>query len=153
MRLRIALTVGLLSSCAYLAGCASSVSGGTYTREQTRTAQQVDYGTVESVRQVAIEGTKSGTGTVAGAALGGIAGSGVGKGMGSAAAAVGGAVIGGLIGSAVEEGVTAQYGFEIVVRLQSGRAIAVTQATDENFFPGERVRVLTAPDGTARVTH
>ncbi len=31
------------------------------------------------------------------------------------------------------------------------RPIAVTQAADESFYPGDRVRVLTGYDGTARV--
>ena len=48
---------------------------------------------------------------------------------------------------------TAQPGLEITVRLDSGRVIAVTQGMDERFYQGDRVRVLTAPDGTVRVSH
>jgi outer membrane lipoprotein SlyB len=151
-------TAGAVALAAVLAtsvgGCASSLSGGSYTRSQARTAQYVDMGTVESVRHVQIEGTKSGVGTVGGAALGGIAGSTLGSGRrANAAGAVGGAILGGLAGSAVEEGMTSQPGLEITVRLDSGRIIAVTQGADEGFYPGDRVRVITAPDGTARVSH
>jgi outer membrane lipoprotein SlyB len=138
---------------ASLSGCPSSMSGGAYTRSQARTMQRVDMGYVESVRNVAIEGTKSGLGTLAGAALGGIAGSAIGGGKrAKAAGAVGGAVLGGLGGAAAEEGVTRQAGLEITVRMDDGRMIAVTQAADMPFFPGDRVRVVTGPDGTARVT-
>ncbi len=137
-----------------LAGCAPSVSGSAYSRGQVREAQQVYYGTVESVRIVNIEGTRTGVGTLTGAALGGIAGSAIGGGgRGTAAATIGGAVLGGIAGSAVEQGVTQQTGLEIVVRLDDGRVMAVTQAADEPFNPGERVRLLMAFDGTARVTH
>ncbi len=139
---------------ASLGGCAPSMSNRAYSRSEARTAQYVDMGVVESVRDVEIEGTKSGVGTVGGAALGGIAGSTIGHGSRShAAGAVGGAILGGLAGSAVEEGATRQPGLEITVRLDSGRTIAVTQGADERFYPGDRVRVLTGSDGTVRVSH
>ncbi len=145
----------VLGICAtvFVAGCAESMSGSAYTRSQARQAQQVQYGTVESVREVLIEGTKSNVGTVSGAALGGLAGSNVGGGSGRIAGAIGGAVLGGVAGSYAEEAITRQTGLEITVRLENGRIIAVTQAADEPFYPGERVRLLTGSDGTARVSH
>ena len=112
-----------------LSGCPASMSGSAYSRDQARQAQEVQLGRVQSVRQVMIEGTKSGVGAVSGAALGGLA------------------------GSAIEEGVTRQPGLEITVRLDNGRTLAVTQAADEPFYVGDRVQVLTSYDGTARVTH
>jgi len=57
----------------FLAACASSNSGSVYSREDARKTQTVRTGTVESVRQVKLEGTKSPIGTVAGGAIGGIA--------------------------------------------------------------------------------
>ena len=108
--------------------------------------------TVESVREVTIEGTKTPVGPAAGAAVGGIAGSTIGQGRGSTVGAIVGAVAGGLAGAAVEEGTTRQKGLEITVKLDNGRMIAVTQAADEPFRPGERVRVLTG-GGVTRITH
>ena len=143
----------LLITCMTLVGCVASQSGGAYTRTQTRQVQQVQYGTVQSVRQVLIEGTKSPIGGATGAALGGIAGSTVGGGRGKAAATIGGAVLGGLAGAAAEEAITRQPGLEIVVNMDNGQTLAVTQAADEAFYPGERVRFLTGLDGTARITH
>ena len=61
--------------------------------------------------------------------------------------------MGGVAGSAIEESVTRQPGLEITVRLDSGRMISVTQAADEPFYRGDRVRLLTSDDGTARVAH
>lgn len=143
----------LAAACvAVLGGCASSMSGSAYSRDQARQAQEVEMGVVESVRQVQIEGTKTPIGAAAGAAVGGIAGSNVGGGKGQAVGAILGAVGGGLAGAAIEEGVTRKPGLEITVRLDSGRLIAVTQEADENFAPGERVRVLTG-GGVTRVSH
>lgn len=110
--------------------------------------QDVQLGVVKHVREVLIEGTKTGVGAAAGAVTGSVVGQRSGRGpVGSIA----GAVIGGVAGAAVEEGVTRQQGYEITVRLESGRLIAVTQVADEGFKVGERVRVLSSR-GTARVT-
>ncbi|OGA08409.1 MAG: hypothetical protein A2W68_14505 [Betaproteobacteria bacterium RIFCSPLOWO2_02_64_14] len=137
---------------ALLNACAPSLSGSSYTRDQAQREQNVRMGVVESVRQVQIEGTRSGVGPAAGAVVGGIAGSNVGHGRGAAVGAVLGSVAGGVAGQAAEQAATRQPGLEITVKLDSGRMIAVTQAADENFRPGDRVRVLS--DGrTARVTH
>lgn len=142
----------LVASMAVLGGCASSMSGGAYSREQARQVQEVKMGVVESVRQVRIEGTKSPVGTGAGAVVGGIAGSNVGGGKGSTVGAILGAVAGGVAGSALEEGVMSKDGLEITVKLDGGRMIAVTQEADEQFRVGERVRVLSG-GGVTRVTH
>ncbi|MFA5241171.1 MAG: glycine zipper 2TM domain-containing protein [Sulfuricella sp.] len=141
----------MLIAAMVLGGCASSMSGGAYTRSQARQVQEVQMGVVESVRQVNLEGTKTPVGTVAGAAVGGIAGSSIGSGKGSVVGAVLGAVAGGVAGSAIEEGVTRKTGLEITVKLHSGRMIAVTQEADEDIRPGDRVRVLSG-GGVTRVT-
>ncbi len=60
------VTVSMLVAAA-LAGCASGLSGSTYTRDQARQVEDVRMATVESVREVLIEGTKSSVGTAAGA--------------------------------------------------------------------------------------
>jgi outer membrane lipoprotein SlyB len=140
------------ASVAVLGGCASSMSGGAYSREQTRQVQEVQMGVVESVRQVKIEGTKSPVGTGAGAVIGGIAGSNIGAGKGSTVGTILGAVAGGVAGSMIEEGVMSKDGLEITVKLDNGRMIAITQEADEQFRVGERVRVLSG-GGVTRVTH
>ena len=143
----IALTV-----IATLTGCASGVGGKDYTRTQARTVQEVEMGRVESVREVRREGTKTPIGAGVGAVIGGVAGSTVGSGKGNIVGAAVGAVLGGLGGAAVEEGVTRKAGLEITVKLDSGRLIAITQAADEAFREGDRVRVLTG-GGVTRVSH
>jgi len=136
-----------------LCGCAPSLSGDVYSRDQARVAQRVRYGVVQGVRPVRVEGTQSGIGSLSGAALGGIAGSSINAG-GRSKAAVGivGGLAGGFLGSAAEEGLTRQTGQEILVGLDGGGTIAVVQtAPPSGFVAGDRVAVYTAPDGTTRV--
>ena len=134
-----------------LTGCAPGLGGGTYSREQARREQTVRMGVVESVREVKLEGTRSGVGPAAGAVVGGVAGSTIGSGRGSAVAAVLGAVAGGVAGQAAEQGVTAKRGVEVTVKLDNGQMVAIMQEADETFRPGDRVRILS--DGaTSRVS-
>lgn len=135
-----------------LSACATSNSGDVYTRDQTRQAQTVRMGVVESVRLVKIEGTKSGIGAGTGAVVGGVAGSTMGGGKGKILTTVIGAVAGGLAGSAAEEGLMKKDGLEITVKLDNGTMLAVVQEATEQFHPGERVRVLDGA-GETRISH
>jgi outer membrane lipoprotein SlyB len=137
-----------------LAGCQSGLTGDSYSRDEARSVQSVRLGTIEALRPVKIEGTKTPIGAGAGAVVGGVAGSGVGGGRGSAVAAVIGAVAGGLLGAATEEGFTRTQGVEITVREDDGSLRAYVQAVEPNevFRVGERVRIMTV-SGTSRVSH
>lgn len=154
MRKLVAVLAVVLTTGGLLAGCASSLTGDSYSRAEARRVQSVRMGTIESLRPVRIEGTKTPVGAGAGAAIGGIAGSGVGGGRGSAVAAVIGAVAGGLAGAAAEEGMTRTQGVEITVREDNGALRAYVQAVKPNeiFRVGDRVRITTV-DGTSRVSH
>ena len=136
-----------------LNGCYTpSSSGRVYSAGEARNEQTVRMGVVESVRQVTIEGTKGEVGTIAGGAIGGIGGSTVGGGRGSAVGTILGAVAGGVAGSAIERNITEKKGLEITVRLENGDLRAITQDADEEFRPGERVRLVSSR-GVTRVTH
>ncbi|MBI4939034.1 MAG: glycine zipper 2TM domain-containing protein [Nitrosomonadales bacterium] len=145
---RLMLVLGLVAA---VAGCASSKSGDTYTRDEARRVQSVQMGVVEGTRPIKIEGTKSEIGTGAGAIVGGIAGSSTGQGKGSAIGTVLGAVAGGVVGAAAEEAYTRESGVEITIRLENGRLISVVQGGKEQFQVGDRVRVL-GSGGETRVT-
>lgn len=147
---KIALAAAVLATV--LTGCAApGLGGGSYSRDQARREQTVRMGYVESVRDVKLEGTRSGVGPAAGAVAGGVAGSSIGRGRGSALGAIAGAVIGGVAGQAAEQGFTAKQGVEVTVKLDSGQMVAIMQEADETFRPGDRVRILS--DGaTSRVT-
>jgi outer membrane lipoprotein SlyB len=111
----------------------------------------VRLATIESVRPVTIQGTRSGIGAVAGGVTGGVAGSGVGHGRGSDIAGVLGAVGGGIAGQALEEGATRKPGVEITVRLESGELRAIVQEESDKFVTGQKVRLLTL-GGVTRVS-
>jgi len=145
-------TVLLLAGGLVLSGCISSRSGEAYSRDQARHIQEVQTGVVEHVREIVIEGTQSGIGGAAGGVVGGIGGSEIGHGKGSSAGAVVGAVLGGVAGGALEEATTRKKGYEITVRLDTGRTIAIAQEADEEFKIGERVRLVTG-GGVSRVSH
>ena len=154
MRKTMMMTTAMLASLLALTGCASKLTGDTYSRAEARTVQTVRMGTIESLRPVQIEGTKTPIGAGAGAVIGGIGGSTVGGGRGSAVMAVIGAVAGGLLGAAAEEGLTRTQGVEITVREDDGSMRAYVQEVEPNqiFRVGERVRIMTV-NGTSRVTH
>ena len=154
MRKSMLLVASFTTMSLLLSGCASNLQGDTYSRDEARRVQTVRMGTIESLRPVKIEGTKTPIGGGAGAVVGGVAGSAVGGGRGSVVAAVIGAVAGGLLGAATEEGITRTQGVEITVREDDGSMRAYVQAVQENeiFRVGERVRITTV-DGTSRVSH
>jgi outer membrane lipoprotein SlyB len=142
-----------VAASALLSACAAPSSSGTvYSAGEARREQIVRMGVVESVREVSIQRDPSGVGTIAGAVVGGIAGSDIGGGKGSSVASVLGAVAGGMVGSALENKTKLVKGYEITVRLDGGELRAYVQEADEQFKPGERVR-LVSTGGTVRVTH
>lgn len=154
MRKTNLLTVSIVALGLALGGCVSNLSGDSYSRDEARKVQTVRLGTVEMLRPVKIEGTKTPIGAGAGAVVGGVAASGIGNGRGSAVAAVIGALAGGMLGSMTEEGLTRTQGVEITVREDDGTLRAYVQQVQENevFRVGERVRIMTV-DGTSRVAH
>jgi outer membrane lipoprotein SlyB len=145
------IVLAMLAASAVLAGCASSKSGDVYSRDEALKEQTVRLATVESVRPVTIQGTRSGIGAAAGGIAGGVAGSGVGHGKGSTIAGVLGAVGGGVAGQAIEEGTTRRNGVEITVRLQNGELRAIVQEESDKFVAGQKVRLLTS-GGVTRVS-
>ncbi len=136
-----------------LSGCLSSLSGDTYSRDEARTVHQVEYATIEGLRPVVIEGTKTPIGVILGGAMGGIGGSAVGRGRGQAAATVLGAAVGAVAGSAVEEMGTRRQGDEITLRREDGSIISLIQERSPRISlkVGDRVRMLRS-NGIIRVT-
>jgi outer membrane lipoprotein SlyB len=153
IHLLLALTI---SSILFLGGCATGgLTGDSYTREDARKVQEVQFGNVISVRPVVIEGNREGiVGSLGGGVIGGIVGSSIGDGSGRALASVIGAIAGGIAGQTVQEKATRKQGQEVSVRMESGKTISVVQeVADEKFFQaGERVRLLEL-NGVTRITY
>jgi len=146
-------TCGALASAtlSLLCACATPSSGQIYSRNEARTAWTVVQGRVSDVKPVQIEGNKSVLGTAGGGYVGYELGRTLGSGHGSDLAGAVGAVAGAATGQVVEERVTRQNGLQITIDLDRGESIAVVQAADVAFAPGERVKVLRRGDGAARV--
>ena len=126
------VAVCMLALAMLSAGC-TNYSGNTYSGSQVRSAQTVQYGTVVSVQPVTLEEDRPAVlGTVGGGVVGGVLGNMVGGGRGKT--------------------LTKQNGLEITVELENGQQLSIVQAADQQFSPGERVRVLRGSDGSARVT-
>lgn len=140
-----------LSTTGMLAGCSSAPSSNEYSYKQAGTIHEVEMGTVTGIRSIRIEKDETPVGSAAGAILGGIAGSSVGQGRGRAAATTAGSVMGGIIGSKVDKNIQTQPGFEITVRQDNGKTVAIAQVADQQFSVGQRVKVLKS-NGVARVT-
>ena len=141
----------LLLTVTMLTACGSRYGGKTYSGSDARQAQTLKYGTVENVGMVTIRNDQSGLGILGGALVGGILGSFVGGGSGRIVGATGGAVLGGVAGAAGEEALNTREAHEITVKLEDGNTIVVVQEIDEEFYAGDRVRVITASDGSVRV--
>ena len=129
------------------AGC-TNYSGNAYSGGQVRSAQTVQYGTVVSVQPVTLEEDRP---AVVGTVGGGVLGNMVGGGRGRTLATIAGAALGAAGGYAGEKALTKQNGLEITVELENGQQLSIVQAADQQFSPGERVRVLRGSDGSARV--
>lgn len=146
------VTLAVAATAGGLGACASSTAGNVYSRDETRQAQVVKFGTIEAVQPVKIEGRPGYLGAATGAVLGGLAGSTVGGGTGQKAATVAGAVAGGVAGQAGERVLTRADGLEITVRLENGNIMAIVQEQSEQQFQvGQRVRVV-EHNGTYRVS-
>lgn len=143
----------LVIMVAFMSACATTDMGGNvYSRDLARSPQTVKLGTIVALKEVRIEGTKSGVGAVSGGVLGAVLGNTVGSGSGKTVAQVGGAVAGTYAGSKVEEAISSQKAWEIIVEYPEGEAVAIVQGATEVWSVGEKVRVLKANDGTMRVT-
>ena len=146
------ITIATLVAALTLAGCSSlpqALSGqypnsaDAYTPGQSQQMQQVQLGTVISVRSVRIAATQgqATTGSVIGAAVGGLLGHSVGGGKGKTIATVAGALAGTVGGNLAAQHAYAQPGLAITVRLDNGSVYAVSQAADVSIHVGERVQL------------
>ena len=148
------LIVTLLATLS-LQGCGlfGTNSANVYRSGEAQREQTVRMAVVETVRQIKIAGESNGAvGGLAGAALGALGGSVFGGGRGSLATGILGGVAGLAAGQAAESSLSKRDGLEITVRLDNGDLRAIVQDADENFKPGERVRLVSS-GGKTRVTH
>lgn len=131
-----------------LTACAANLDTNRYETSATGQINSVQEGVIINVRQVRVATENGGVGTLAGGIAGGAAGSLIGgNDVVNIIGAVGGAVLGGALGAKAQEGLSAQTGYEYIVKLDSGRAITLTQGADQVFSVGQPVYVLDANSG------
>lgn len=159
---RLALLPTLLFAAATAMGCARDISPSVYHSGGAGQTVAVETGTVVSVRPVLVRGTDSLgdaregrlIGGVIGAAGGAAIGHEIGQGYGNTLATIGGGIIGGLagqaVGAATERELTTQRGYEYVVRLASGRTVAIVQG-GAPIAAGTPVRLHGAAGGRGRI--
>jgi outer membrane lipoprotein SlyB len=139
------MMLGLLS-----AACSSS-RGTMYSKHDTLRSWTVRDATVVQVVEATIEGRSSVIGTYGGGYVGNTLGRTVGAGAGSSVAGAVGAVAGAVVGRKAEKTATQQKAWELLVEMGNGETLAIVQPADQNFDEGEKVRVYTRSDGSARV--
>jgi outer membrane lipoprotein SlyB len=132
-------------------GCATH--GTVYAPSDAGKPWSVQKATVVQITEVTIEGRDQGTiGTFGGGYVGHAVGSSVGGGVGSTIAGAVGTVAGAIVGQKAEKTATQKRAWEILVELEGGtEQLAIVQPADQNFSTGEKVRVFTRSDGSARV--
>ena len=142
----------LLAVVLMFSACASQ-TGSSYSRYETREPMTVELGVIKQLNDAQIEDDPDGLGTLTGGIVGGILGSAFGSGSGKIFTVAGGALAGALAGTGIEKAVRTKAAQEIMVELDGGRTIVVVQEIDKSeiLAVGDRVRVLSAPDGSARV--
>jgi outer membrane lipoprotein SlyB len=144
----LSAVVGLVT-----AGCTFPSSRRTVSARTTGHLQHVEYGVIERVDGVVVSGQRTQLGTLGGGVVGAAAASDVGHGAGRHLARAGGAVAGAIVGQAVEEAVTRKEGQEMIIKLDSGKSVVITQTSPPGFRMGERVAVVSGGGGPARVTY
>jgi outer membrane lipoprotein SlyB len=148
--MRIHSIAGLLT-LGLLAGCVTSTN--MYGRNDAGKPWIVQEATVKQITEATIDGREEGQiGTIGGGLIGYSLGATVGGGAGSAIAGAVGAVAGAIVGQQAEKKATQKRAWEILVELEGGtETLAIVQPADQNFSTGEKVRLYTRTDGTARV--
>lgn len=106
---------------------------------------EVRYGRIHRIDAVSIDSDAHlGLGAVIGSVAGGVLGHQFGGGNGRDVATVAGVLAGGYAGAQVEKNQVKRPGQHIIVQLNNGVAVGITQAADPNLRVGDAVRI----DGT-----
>ncbi|MET0656603.1 MAG: hypothetical protein ABW110_00395 [Steroidobacteraceae bacterium] len=146
-------SMSLIFMVGLLAACSSPGRGPVYSQSDARRPWTVQDATVVQVSEATTEGRESAIGTVGGGFIGYELGRAVGHGAGSRIAGAAGAVAGATVGKKTEKAATQQKAWEILVEIEHGaETVAIVQPADQAFAVGEKVRVYTRSDGSARVS-
>ncbi len=148
MRVRYAFVFGLA-----LAFQSAFVYAYDYGNAETRRAGEVEYGVVTNSREVSIQGETSGVGASVGGVLGALAGSRLGGGDARYAVGLLSGAAGAMLGRGAESIYQRSQGTEVSVMSDSGSHIAVVQPKVDDFYVGQRVRIIRMPSSVRVVSN
>jgi outer membrane lipoprotein SlyB len=134
----------------FVTGCTLPSSGRVVSRRQVGQMQRIEWGTVQTISDVVVEGERGQIGLYGGGLTGAAAGGGVGQGVGRDLARAGGAVVGAVTGQAVEEAVTRKSAKEMLIKLENGSTVVITQVSPPVVMVGDRVGVASG-GGNSRI--
>jgi outer membrane lipoprotein SlyB len=141
------LTLPLALAGVVLAGCTFPSSRHVVSRHQVGQLQRIEYGTVQQITPVVVEGERGQLGLYGGGLTGAAAAGGVGQGVGRDLARAGGAVAGAVVGQATEEALSRKDAMEMVIKLENGSTVVLTQVQPPVVAVGDRVGVATGAGG------
>jgi outer membrane lipoprotein SlyB len=143
----------MILSLLLVQGCAKSLEGDVYSRDEAQRTLQVQWATITATKPIVIEGDRSQSGKMAGGIIGGAAGYGVTDSSTRALTTAIGAVAGAIAGQIAEEKMTRAQGMEITLQLENGENIIIVQEVNDvnDFAAGDRVKLVSG-SGKLHVT-
>jgi outer membrane lipoprotein SlyB len=123
---------------------------------QSQTMQRILYGEVVSAERITIRDAPTGRGAQAGSTVGAVAGYALADGRDRWVGALVGGVLGGAAGNAAEKAKKKRPGWELIIRLENGEEVGVQVPMEKKsravYAPGDRVRMMSGPNGQTKVT-
>lgn len=133
----------LVAGAVLIAGCAQPAPYRSYDAPPMRN-ERVEFGIVDSIEMY--EGGQPHSpvnlGSIIGGVAGGVIGHQIGSGRGNTAATIAGAVGGALVGNEIDKNQQQPDRYRVVVRLDSGGTLAVTEVGEGELRVGDRVRIV-----------
>ncbi len=122
---------------------------------QSQTMQRILYGEVLSAERITIRDRPTGRGAQSGSTIGAVAGYALADGRDRWLGALVGGVLGGAGGNAAEKAKKKKPGWDLIIRLDNGEEVGIQVPMDKHnrgiFTPGDRVRMMSGPNGETRV--
>ncbi len=125
--LPLLLTIFFLSACA-----SQGVEPG---------EREVRYGTITRIEPVQLQDRELGLGAIIGGVAGGVLGHQIGNGTGRDVATVAGVLGGAFVGHQIQKNNETRPGQHVIVRLNNGVAVGITQPVDPDLRVGDAVRI------------
>ena len=122
---------------------------------QSQTMQRILYGEVVSAERITIRDAPTGRGAQAGSTIGAVAGYALADGRDRWLGALVGGVLGGAAGNSAEKAKKKKPGWELIILLDNGEEVGIQVPMNKKnrgiFAPGDRVRIMSGPNGQTRV--